>query len=160
MAKQRQVHGHISQHLRQQKNYCFACGKDNPQGMHLNFYYDEARKRFLCRVRLPHRYQGPPGHAHGGIIATILDEAMGKVNKIRSVVALTSEMQVKYLRPVPLGKTLLVEARERRVRGRKHINIAEIRDRRGEVLARGRAVFIAIDAEKMFAKQLRNRGQR
>src|ERR1035438_8916180 len=61
----------------------------------------------------------PPGHCHGGIIATILDEAMGKVNKLRQVVALTSEITVSYLKPVPLNKPLRVESREEKVTGRR-----------------------------------------
>ena len=79
---------------------------------------------------------------------------MGKVNKLRSVVALTRSMEIEYLKPVPLGKPLIVEGTERAVRGRKHINIAEIRDQEGTPLARSRGVFIAIDPEKMFAKYL------
>src|SRR5205814_2309593 len=100
----------------------------------LKFSYDEARKHFLCRFRLSKRFTGPPGHAHGGIIATILDEAMGKVNKIHNVIALTSEISVQYLKPVPLGKPLRVESHEVSVRGRRHINAAAILNQRGVVL--------------------------
>ena len=144
--------GHGTQYLRLQKNYCFACGKNNPDGMFLRFTYDKERNCFVCRVRLGKRYTGPPGHCHGGIIATILDEAMGKVNKLRQVVALTSEMTVNFLKPVPLNKPLRVESREESVTGRKHINVAEILNQQGEVLARGRATFIAVDPQKMFAR--------
>ena len=145
-------HGHDTPYLRLQKNHCFACGMNNPEGMHLKFTYDEDRDCFVCRFRLSKRYTGPPGHAHGGIIATILDEAMGKVNKLRHVIALTSQITVNYLKPVPLNKPLLVESREVRVHGRHHINMAEILNPKGEVLARGRGLFIAIDPHKMFAK--------
>ena len=55
--------------------------------MRLKFFFDEGHHRAWCKVKLPKKYQGPPKHAHGGIIATLLDEAMGKVNKLRSVVA-------------------------------------------------------------------------
>ena len=116
--------------------------------MHLKFSFDKQRRVFICRFRLDQRYTGPPGHCHGGIIATILDEAMGKVNKLRQVIALTSEMTVDYLRPVPLHQPLRVESREVSVRGRRHVNRAEILNQRGDVLARGRAVFIAIDPAK------------
>ena len=149
MRKRHVGRGHVS---RQQKNYCFACGKNNPEGMHLRFSYDEEKKRFISRFRLGRRYTGPPGHAHGGVIATILDEAMGKVNKIHNVVALTSEISVQYLKPVPLNKPLRVEARSVSVRGRRHINAAEIINQHGEVLARSRGTFIAIDPHRMFAK--------
>jgi uncharacterized protein (TIGR00369 family) len=152
MPKKSSAHGHDTRYVRLQKNYCFACGKNNPDGMRLRFTYDEERDRFVCRFRLSKRYTGPPGHAHGGIIATILDEAMGKVNKLRHVVALTSTITVDYLKPVPLNKPLRVESREVRVRGRYHTNAAEILNQKGEVLARSKGIFIAIDPHKMFAK--------
>ena len=120
--------------------------------MRLRFTYDKERGCFVCRFRLGKRYTGPPGHCHGGIIATILDEAMGKVNKLREVVALTSEMTVKYLRPVPLNRPLRVESREVEVKARKHVNMAEILNAKGEVLARSQGVFIAIDPQRMFGR--------
>lgn len=155
MATRSSAAGHETRHHKIPINRCFGCGPDNPEGMQLKFTLDEARKTFVCRVKLPPRYVGPPGHAHGGIIATILDEAMGKVNKLRQVIALTREMKVEYLRPVPLGKLLIVEGREKYVRGREHINVAEIRNQQGRILARSRGKFIAIDPVKMFKKHLK-----
>jgi uncharacterized protein (TIGR00369 family) len=144
--------GHDTRYVQLQKNHCFGCGTNNPDGMRLRFTYDEERKCFICRFRLGKRFTGPPGHCHGGIIATILDEAMGKVNKLRQVIALTSEIKVNYLKPVPLKQPLRVESREVKVEGRKHINMAEILNENDEVLARSEGLFIAIDPERMFAK--------
>jgi uncharacterized protein (TIGR00369 family) len=138
-----------------QKNHCFGCGADNPEGMQLRFRFDEAAHQALCDLVLPRRYQGPPNHAHGGIIATILDEAMGKVNKLRNVIALTKSMNIEYLRPVPLDTPLLAVGFEKNVSGREHHNGAEIRSRAGEVLARGEGVFIAIDRNKLEEKLAR-----
>jgi uncharacterized protein (TIGR00369 family) len=146
------VHGHETAYAKLQKNYCFACGQDNPEGMHLQFTLDEERRTFVCQFTLDTRYTGPPGHCHGGIIATILDDAMGKVNKLRHVIALTKEMTVEYLKPVPLHKPLRAEGREVSVHGRQHVNMAEILNEDGEVLARSKGIFIAIDPEKMFGK--------
>ncbi len=147
-----QTHGHETRYMKMQKNYCFVCGMDNPDGMRLKFILDEERQTFVCRFRLGKRYTGPPGHCHGGIIATILDDAMGKVNKLHHVVALTREMTVEYLKPVPLHTPLRVEGREIKKRGRTHVNTAEILNDKNEVLARSRGIFIAIDPAKMFAK--------
>jgi uncharacterized protein (TIGR00369 family) len=152
MPRQPQIHGHDTRYTKMQKNYCFVCGMNNPDGMRLEFILDEARQTFVCQFRLSKRYTGPPGHTHGGIIACILDDAMGKVNKLHHVVALTREMTIEYLKPVPLDEPLRVEGREFSVQGRQHINTAEIRNDKNEVLARSRGIFIAIDPEKMFAK--------
>ena len=144
--------GHDTRDIKLPANLCFVCGTDNPEGMKLRFVYDEERDGYVCRFRLGKRYTGPPGHCHGGIIATILDEAMGKVNKIRQVIAVTSEMTVNYLKPVPLHQRLRVESREVKLEGRRHINVAEILNEKGEVLARSQGLFIAIDPHRMFAK--------
>ncbi len=144
--------GHNTRYVQLQRNICFGCGQHNPDGMKLKFTIDERTRTATCRIRLAKRYSGPPGHCHGGIIATLLDEAMGKVNKLRHVIALTREMKVEFLKPVPLGRPLSIVGREVRVRGRKHINDAEIQNEKGEVLARSRGTFIAIDPEKMFSK--------
>src|ERR1700704_3639320 len=127
--------GHDTRYARMQKNYCFACGMNNPNGMRLKFTLDEKTKTSQSRFRLDKRYTGPPGHCHGGIIATILDDAMGKVNKLHHVVALTREMTVEYLKPVPLNKPLRVEGREVKVHGRTHVNGAEIVNAKAEVVA-------------------------
>jgi uncharacterized protein (TIGR00369 family) len=144
--------GHSTCDIKLPRNNCFVCGPDNDEGMHLSFTYDEQRHCFVARFKLGKRYTGPPGHCHGGIIATILDEAMGKVNKLRHVIALTSEMTVKYLKPVPLHQPLRAEGREVDVNGRVHTNMAEILNEKGEVLARSQGLFIAIDPQRMFAK--------
>ena len=132
------------------KNLCFACGKDNPAGMHLKFSLDRERNHFISHFRLSKRYTGPPGHCHGGIIATILDDAMSKLNKLRDVIAATSRMTVEYRRPVPLNKKLRVESREISKRGRRLTRSAEIIDDKGTVLARSRGVFIIIDPQRVF----------
>jgi acyl-CoA thioesterase FadM len=61
-------------------------------------------------------------------------------------------MEIKYLRPVPLGQPLTVTSAEQSVDGRRHVNMAEISNAKGEVLARSTGTFIAIDPEKMFAQ--------
>lgn len=135
------------------KNYCFACGKDNPAGMRLKFSADPTGKRYVCHFRLGKRYTGPPGHCHGGIIATILDDAMSKLNKLRDLPAATARMTVEYLRPVPLHETLHVQSHEVSKRGRRLTRIAEISDARGAVLARSRGVFVILDPEHVFSKR-------
>ena len=153
MAKNKVAHGHAPHpSIKPRRNGCFACGKDNPAGMQLKFFLDESARQAICKFKLARRYQGPPGHAHGGIIATILDEAMGKVNKFSNVLALTRTMNVEYLKPVPLGKQLTVIGRPQSVSGREYVNVAEVVGDQGEVLARSTGTFIAVDPGRVFAK--------
>jgi uncharacterized protein (TIGR00369 family) len=150
MAKKTTIAGHGTKALRLKKNYCFACGPDNLEGMRLKFTLDRDRNRFVSSFRLGKRYTGPPGYCHGGIIATILDDAMGKLNKLRDVVAVTSRMTVEYLKPVPLHRPLRVESREISKRGRRLSHQAEITNQQGTVLARSQGTFIIINPHRLF----------
>ncbi len=126
-------------------NPCFGCGGANPRGMKLVFDRDTDRRRIVGRFRLGAEYQGGPGFIHGGIIATVLDEAMGKVCRFRDVRAMTAELNVEYLRPVGVGEEIHVEAFEDRRNGRQLLHQGEIRNGAGELLARGRGRFVVVD---------------
>jgi uncharacterized protein (TIGR00369 family) len=121
--------------------------------MHLKFTIDRERKHFISSFRLSKRFTGPPGYCHGGIIATILDDAMSKLNKLRDVIAATAELKIEYLKPVPLCTPLRVESRELKKSGRRLIHRAEILNQEGTVLARGRGVFVIIDAKRVFSQR-------
>jgi len=153
MTAKKSTRGHSTQYVRLQKNYCFACGKRiilTACGCALPT--TKPAKCYVSRFRLDKRYTGPPGHCHGGIIATILDEAMGKVNKLRQVVALTSEITINYLKPVPLNKPLRVESRESVSEGAStHQTWARFSIRRGSTGQRTGTVH-RNRSHKMFAK--------
>jgi uncharacterized protein (TIGR00369 family) len=132
------------------KNFCFGCGRDNVAGMRLKFTLDESGKQFVCRFRLGKRYTGPPGFCHGGVIATILDEAMAKLNRLFDAPAPTSRMTVEYLHPVSLNRPLEVWSKNISKRGRRLTHSAEIRNEKGTVLARSRGVFVIIGHNHVF----------
>lgn len=129
------------------ENPCFACGGANPHGMRLVFERDNDRRRIVGRFRLGADYQGGLGFVHGGIIATLLDEAMGKLNRFSGVGAVTAELTIEYLRPIRVEEEITVEAGEVERNGRQLFHRGEIRNASGEVLARGRGRFVAVDFE-------------
>jgi uncharacterized protein (TIGR00369 family) len=129
-------------------NHCFGCGAANESGLRLKFFVDD-EQQIICTVRLARRFEGPPGYAHGGIIATLLDEAMSKANRQHGITAMTRQMEVEYLRPVPLRQPITVIGRRTSHQGRKHYCEAEIADAAGAVLARGKALFIAVDRNQL-----------
>jgi uncharacterized protein (TIGR00369 family) len=125
-------------------NKCFGCGGDNPGGMKLTFEQDNVHRKIVGKFVLGERYQGGAGFAHGGIIAMLLDEAMGKVCRFREVRAVTAELTVEYLKPVSIEKEILVEGYEAELKGRNLFLVGEIRNADGLVLARGRGRFVII----------------
>ena len=125
-------------------NKCFGCGGDNAGGMKLTFEQDNANRKIVGRFVLGERYQGGAGFAHGGIIALLLDEAMGKVCRFREVRAVTAELSVEYLKPVAVDQTIVVEGRETEMNGRNLFISSEIRNENGDVLARGKGRFVVL----------------
>jgi uncharacterized protein (TIGR00369 family) len=126
------------------ENKCFGCGGANDSGMKLTFEQDNVKRRIVGRFTLGETYQGGGGMAHGGIIATVLDEAMGKVCRFREVRAVTAELTVQYLKPVRVDEEIVVEGFETDQNGRNLFLEAEIRNQAGEVLARGSGRFVVI----------------
>ena len=125
-------------------NHCFGCGAVNRSGLRLKFFVDDHHQA-VCHARLARRFEGPPGHAHGGVIATLLDEAMSKANRVHDVVAMTRRMEIEYLRPVPLEQRITLTGRRVSHEGRRNHCEAEITSASGEILARGKALFITVD---------------
>jgi len=116
--------------------------------MRLVFDRDETKRRILGRFRLGAEFQGGIGFIHGGIIATVLDEAMGKVCRFSDVRAVTAELNIQYLRPIRVGEEIHVEAFEESRNGRNLIHSGEIRNGNGEVLAKAKGRFVIIDPEQ------------
>jgi len=161
IAKKKSGAGHtpalLNQALGARVNRCFGCGPANDCGLKLRFKLDHETNTTTAKVKLTSRYEGPPGHIHGGIIATMLDEAMGKVNRLFDTVSMTRHMEIDYLRPSPLGQTHTVTGRFIRREGRKMFMEGEIRNAAGDLLARSKGLFIEIDPIALFAKQSRRR---
>jgi uncharacterized protein (TIGR00369 family) len=135
--------------------HCFGCGPANPQGLHLTFTIEATDPHFptaTARVQLTELHQGPPGHIHGGIIATLLDEAMSKLNRPLNVLAVTRHMEVDYLRPSPLHQPLTLVSHHIKREGSKLFHQAELRNLDGKVLARAKGLFIVINAALLAAR--------
>ena len=125
--------------------HCFGCGPDNPEGLHLTFTIDLKALTATAQVNLTRLHEGPPGYIHGGIIATLLDEAMSKVNRPLNVVAMTRHLQIDYLRPCPLNQPLTLTGLHDHREGRKLYHRAELTDAEGTILVQATGLFIVID---------------
>ena len=120
---------------------CFACGRDNPAGLHMDFATDG--EKLYSRLVLPETLCGWEGIAHGGIVATVLDEIMSwtAVHLLERLI-LTRRIGVEYLRPVPTGTVIRVEGWvERIVSDREAVMGASILDNAGGALTRADGIF-------------------
>jgi acyl-coenzyme A thioesterase PaaI-like protein len=101
-----------------ERSCCFACSPSNPRGLQLEFHEDESGK--MVAQWVPNEdFEGFHGIAHGGIVSTVLDEAMAKTVAATGADALTAEMRVRFRQQVSTGIPVLVqgwiESRKRRM---------------------------------------------
>ena len=92
---------------------CLVCGLKNPFGLHTSFY-ELDNNELLAIFKPREEHQSYPGRLHGGIISTILDEAIGRAIMIHSegeIWGVTIDLQVRFKKPVPLDKELRVIGR-------------------------------------------------
>jgi acyl-coenzyme A thioesterase PaaI-like protein len=123
---------------------CLGCGPDNPAGIGLRVRRDG--DHVVGEATLNVNHEGAPGYAHGGAVATLLDDAFGFVAMLGGHPAVTARLEVDYRAPVLIGRPLSVEAwdeaepgeRKRRLRG-------VLRDEDGKVLAEASALFVVVD---------------
>ncbi len=129
---------------------CFGCGSLNAMGLRMQFRVEDGRATAEFTPS-PH-HQGFPGRVHGGLVATMLDEAMGWAVYGQGVWAMTAKMSVRFREPVPLSETLLVTGEVLRHRGRLLDLRGEIRTRDGRLLAHAEGVFMRVTGRR--AEQL------
>lgn len=126
-------------------NRCFGCGDASVSGLRLKFLLAPDRS-VVCLPQIPETFEGHPGYLHGGIIATLLDEAMSKAVRARGITSMTRNIEVDYLRPVPSCTQFRIEGRLLRSEMRKHWTEARILNARGKVLAQAKGLFIELRA--------------
>lgn len=89
---------------------CFVCGERNESGLRLAFEVDRAARTLRTTCRPPDVFQSWEGIIHGGLVVTLLDEAMGKLAQELGHPALTASLAVRFRRPARVGEAIAVEA--------------------------------------------------
>ena len=141
--------------------HCFVCGLENSYGLKLAFYQDGPNS-VICNYTVPHHYEGYPGVVHGGIVTSILDEALGRVfliddpNRFMYTAKLTS----RFRQPVPIETPLKIIARIVKDRGRYVESKAQLFDPNGELLAEAEGLLAALPDEFMQSSDLEALGWR
>ncbi len=88
-------------------DHCFVCGPDNPHGLKITFALNDG----ICRGRFT-----PAGHhagfdqiTHGGIVFSVLDDAMGNWLFLQGARAFTAKCEIRYRQPLPVATTIDIE---------------------------------------------------
>lgn len=129
-------------------NGCFACGRDNPFGLHMKFMCND--EIVTSEVVVPAHMCGWGNLVHGGIISTLLDETMSwsAIHLLKRLI-LTRTMEVEFILPVPPNTLLRTEGRiDRRIKNTEAVVTAALYNK-DEVCARSTGRFALLSAKLM-----------
>ena len=130
---------------------CFACGTNNPIGLKLDFY---RQGNSVCSdVVLSRNHVGWQNMAHGGIISTLLDEVMSwTVIYFKKAFSVTRQIQVRYLRPVPVEVLLTVKGTITSDGTSRSCQAeAVLLNSKGNILAKGEGEFVLLSEDRLTA---------
>lgn len=121
---------------------CFVCGENNPYGLRLSFEIDKEHQTLKTTFVANPTFQGWDGIVHGGIISTLLDEAMAKLVYELGYQAVTASLEVRFKNPAPILQPLfiygeIVEVNKRLIEAKSRVVKED-----GTILAEGRSTFI------------------
>ncbi len=121
--------------------YCFACGPENPIGLRLQFEPEGDGVR--AETTLAAEFQGWKSVAHGGIVMSLMDEAMAHAAGAAGHRGVTASINVRFRKPVPIGAPITITGhiawQRRNVLGLE----AQLSDASGMVLADGEGKFVS-----------------
>lgn len=133
---------------------CFVCGVDNSIGLHLDFWMegDQVWTDFTAQEQ----HQGWPGILHGGLIATLLDETMGRAAFLKNLWMVSIKIDITYRKPVPIGQPLRVAAQIDDLRGSRMQTSGRILLPDGALAVEARGLYIRIpeSQKEMLANAL------
>ncbi|HUG06599.1 MAG TPA: PaaI family thioesterase [Candidatus Limnocylindria bacterium] len=129
------------------EHWCFACGRLNEAGLHLDF--DVSRDRAETLFTPQRRHEGYDGTVHGGIVTALLDETMGWAIFHQGIWGVTARLSVAFRQPVRVGEELRVVGEVTRQRSRAIETRGTVsRASDGAVLAEADATFLVMPAER------------
>ena len=128
---------------------CLACGRDNPRGLQLSLYVDEITGGVTTDAALAGEYIGFVDVLHGGIIATVADEAMvWAATWSAKRFCLCGELNIRYRKPARPGQPYRFEASVVASRPRLINTACRVLDAAGNVIADGSAKYIPVPPEE------------
>jgi uncharacterized protein (TIGR00369 family) len=126
---------------------CFVCGEKNPVGLRLRLRTDPERGESIAEVTFPCHFQGWAGIVHGGLLASVLDEAMIYAVGAKGFKCVTGEITVRYVKPASTGVVYALKGRFTEDKGRIVLAESELLGGAGNQVARASGKLFKIPAE-------------
>ena len=126
---------------------CFVCGEKNPFGLSIRPRMDPERGESAAEGTFPEHFQGWAGIVHGGLVATVLDEAMIYAARATGLLCVTGEITVRFIKPASTGVAYTLKGRFLEDKGRIVLAESELVDASGEHVARASGKLFKITGE-------------
>ena len=125
--------------------------------LRVRYFRREADGALVGKIWFGPGTQGPPGHAHGGSMASVLDDAMGISAWLAGHMVVAAEIRIRFLNMLPLGTVAWIEACAPEVDGKKVKTVGKLHAPDGTVYATGEGLFIHLGPERFseFAERAR-----
>lgn len=133
----------------------FVSGDPKGDRLRVRYFLRLSDRTVVGDVHFGAGVEGPPGHAHGGSIAAVLDEAMGVAAWYSGHRSVAAQLTTNFRRMLPLGTTAFFETQLGEAAGRKLSVTSRLVDPRGELLADATALFVALSPERLEELALR-----
>jgi acyl-coenzyme A thioesterase PaaI-like protein len=128
----------------------FVSGDPDGGRLRVRYFRRERDGRLVGRAWFGPGAQGPPGHAHGGSMAAVLDEAMGAAAWMAGHLVVAVRLDTSFQRMLPLGTDALLEAWVERMEGRKVWTLGRLLGADGEPFAEAEALFLKLDPARFM----------
>ncbi|KAM4567950.1 acyl-coenzyme A thioesterase THEM4 isoform 1-T1 [Fundulus diaphanus] len=114
-------------------------------------FFRRDKQRCVCIFQAGHLLEGPPGHVHGGAIATMIDTVTGTHASLLSAPVMTANLNINYRSPIPLGSTVLIESTMDKEEGKKTFLSCRVTSTDGSKLhTEAAALFVSINVSHLL----------
>jgi len=133
----------------QNRTQTFISDDPDSDRLRIRYYCRDLDGRLVAKVWFGSGTEGPPGYAHGGSIAAVLDEAMGIAVSLTGHTALTGKLTVRFLELFPVNNIAIAETE---VLSEKHETVhvrACLRQSHGKIVAKAEGIFVPVALQRL-----------
>jgi len=122
---------------------CYVCGKENENGLQLEFQYDAKRDEVYTYYTFKQFMQGYDSIVHGGFISMLLDEVMAKACLHKNIIAVTAKFEIRFKKPVHVHEKMEFRGSIAEIKGKKIRTVSVCTGNGGDARAEATALFIS-----------------
>lgn len=126
----------------------FVTGQNDSDRLRVRYFRRRSDQRVVGKAWFGPGAQGPPGHAHGGSISALLDEAMGLAGWVEGYSVVAARITINFREMLPLGREVQFESWVDRVDGKKVLTRSRLFDADGTLFGDGSGLLVIIDTER------------